>query len=140
MKSRICSAHLLGIALLMSAASASAGSIKAAAPATAARGGSAEVVVAEVTAFGPIQTLKVVDRIHSANSLFNGPVSSLSTFMSEPVQDSNRLPHHPRGPDPVPEPLSALLFGAAMLIGGIILRRRQRRATVSGGESSRGEG
>jgi hypothetical protein len=127
MKSIIYGLYLLGIALVMSAASASAGSINAAAPATAASAGSAEVAVTEVTAFGPLQmfgcTLKVVDRIHSTNSLTNGPVSLLSTFIFEQLQPSK--PHH--GPDPVPEPITAVLVGAAMLIGGGILRRRQRR-------------
>ena len=32
------------------------------------------------------------------------------------------------GPAPVPEPVTALLFGAALVIGGTIARRRKRNA------------
>jgi hypothetical protein len=31
-----------------------------------------------------------------------------------------------QGPAPVPEPVTALLFGAALLIGGAVARRRRR--------------
>jgi hypothetical protein len=135
MKSRICSAQLLGIALFMSAASASAGGIRATAITTAARAGSAEFAVAEVMTFGPIRmfgrTWKVVDRLHSADSLSSGLVSSLSTFGFEPprpgANDGDDHDHHASAPVPVPEPLTALVLGAAMLILGGVLRRRLHR-------------
>ena len=33
-----------------------------------------------------------------------------------------------QGPAPVPEPVTALLFGAALLIGGAVVRRRRNNA------------
>jgi hypothetical protein len=134
MKSRICSAALLGIALLMSAA-ASFGGIQATAITAAARAGSAEFAVAAGMAHGPIQRvgfmLKVVHRTRAADSLSNGVVSSLSTFVFEPLQprandgdDHDRDDRHAPGPSPGPEPSTALLFGTAMLIVGGVLRRR----------------
>jgi hypothetical protein len=35
------------------------------------------------------------------------------------------------GPAPVPEPATALLFGAALLIGGAIARRRRKGAKIN---------
>ena len=36
-----------------------------------------------------------------------------------------------QGPAPVPEPATALLFGAALLIGGAIARRRRKGAQIN---------
>ncbi len=35
------------------------------------------------------------------------------------------------GPAPVPEPATALLFGAALLIGGAVARRRRKGAKIN---------
>ncbi len=138
MKLTFISIYLLGLALLISTASVSAGSIKVTGPTSAGRAGSAEFAAAEVTAHGPVQMfgciLRVVGKVHSADSFSNGPGSPLSILTFELLQpggndDDARDRHRDRdrGPDPVPEPLTALLFGAAVLVGGGILRRRQRK-------------
>jgi hypothetical protein len=147
--------RLLGIALLISVASASAESTKATVPTPAGRAGSAEFAAAEVTALSSIHmlgsTFRGVGRVHSADSLSNGPASPLSTLVFEPFQlgsndgddhehnynnnrkndsdsanDRSNVRDHDTAPTPAPKPLMAVLFGAAMLIGGGILRRRRR--------------
>jgi len=53
----------------------------------------------------------------------------------DPLQAFNNQPTTPGSPNnpndpapaPVPEPVTALLFGAALLIGGGILRRRRNK-------------
>jgi hypothetical protein len=47
---------------------------------------------------------------------------------NDPLQAFNppNTPNDP-GPAPVPEPVTALLFGTALLIGGAIVRRRRNR-------------
>jgi hypothetical protein len=46
----------------------------------------------------------------------------------DPLQAFNPPPAPiDQGPAPVPEPATALLFGAALLIGGAIARRRRNR-------------
>jgi len=46
----------------------------------------------------------------------------------DPLQAFSPPPAPPidQGPAPVPEPATALLFGAALLIGGAIVRRRRK--------------
>jgi hypothetical protein len=45
----------------------------------------------------------------------------------DPLQAFNPpAPPIDQGPAPVPEPATALLFGAALLIGGAIVRRRRK--------------
>jgi len=46
---------------------------------------------------------------------------------NDPLQAFNNTPPPPNdpGPAPVPEPVTALLFGTALLIGGAIVRRRR---------------
>ena len=48
---------------------------------------------------------------------------------NDPLQAFNNPPPPPNdpGPAPIPEPTTALLFGAALLIGGAIARRRRNR-------------
>jgi hypothetical protein len=130
----------VGIAVLLSAASASAGSTNAAATTGAGR------------------MFSAVDSIHSVDSLPGGLVSSLPTlWFGLPLLDGNDGRDHDHGwdndhgrdsdqgrdwdhsrahdpkhdhdpaPSPAPEPLTALLFGVAMLVGGVILRRQYRR-------------
>jgi hypothetical protein len=48
---------------------------------------------------------------------------------NDPLQTFNTPPPNDPGPAPVPEPVSALLFGTALLIGGAIVRRRQRNGS-----------
>lgn len=123
----------VGIALLLSAASTSAGGTNA----TATSGGA--------------RALGTVDSIHLADSLSDARVSPLSAIAFAPLQpedkdgeyrdhDSNWDHDHDRdwdhdhehkpdrAPTPTPEPFTALLFGAAMLIGGGILRRKYRKS------------
>ncbi len=44
---------------------------------------------------------------------------------NDPLQAFNNPPPNDPGPAPVPEPVTALLFGTALLIGGAIVRRRR---------------
>jgi hypothetical protein len=44
---------------------------------------------------------------------------------NEPLEAFNNPPPNDPGPAPVPEPVTALLFGTALLIGGAIVRRRR---------------
>jgi len=44
---------------------------------------------------------------------------------NDPLQAFNNPPPNDPGPAPVPEPVTALLFGTALLIGGAIARRRR---------------
>jgi hypothetical protein len=44
---------------------------------------------------------------------------------NDPLQAFNNPPPNDPGPAPVPEPITALLFGTALLVGGAIVRRRR---------------
>jgi hypothetical protein len=50
----------------------------------------------------------------------------------DPLQAFNSPPPNDPGPAPVPEPVTALLFGTALLIGGAIVRRRRNGGHNSG--------
>ena len=52
---------------------------------------------------------------------------------NEPLEAFNNPPPNDPGPAPVPEPVTALLFGTALLIGGAIARRR-RNGRHNGGQ------
>jgi hypothetical protein len=122
----------VGIAVLLSAASASAGSTDAAATTGAGR------------------MFSAFDSIHSVDSLPGGQVSPLPALsFGLPLLDGNDghdhgwdhdrgrdsdddgahgpKNDHSSAPSPAPEPFTALLFGVAMLVGGVILRRQYRR-------------
>jgi hypothetical protein len=46
---------------------------------------------------------------------------------NDPLQAFNDPPKNDSGPAPVPEPVTSLLFGTALLIGGAIVRRRRNQ-------------
>jgi hypothetical protein len=51
----------------------------------------------------------------------------LQAFNDTSTNGNPNNPTNDAGPAPVPEPVTALLFGTALLIGGGILRRRRNK-------------
>jgi hypothetical protein len=145
MKTTLVLGYLLGLTLVMSAASAAARSDQPTISPIAGAAGSAPFAT----------TLRTVGAMESTATRSRGSVNPLSNLIFELLQpggndgdnhDGNRYDDHDRdhqhdydhnhdhdhdhdhdkAPIPSPEPVTALLFGAAMLVGGGILRRRRR--------------
>jgi hypothetical protein len=57
----------------------------------------------------------------------NDPLQAFNSQTSTATSGTSNDPGGDEGPAPVPEPATTLLFGAALLVGGGILRRRRSR-------------
>lgn len=80
---------------------------------------SLETVLGQMFSF----TFRAVDKVWSTGSRSNVPASPLTALVLDPLRPGGEGgDDHDRGP----EPATALLFGAALLVVGRVLRRRCR--------------
>jgi hypothetical protein len=128
------SAYLLAVTLLMSAGFASAGSARVAARTRAVGGCALELntfssstpSLAEST---HSQFLGFFPRVRTTNSSSNALAFLFPAILAStrPSVDDRLGINHTDASAPVPKPITAILFGVALLIGGGILRRRRGR-------------